>query len=294
MTLSKTPITLLVLAGGLGSRYSGSKQIDGIGPNGEFLLEYAIYDALKAGFDKVVIIVNSEVKEILANRLQKRFNSLELVLVEQSTPKRSKPWGTGHAVLCAKQAIKEPFMIINADDYYGRSTFEIGANFLSGRSISSKIMGLIAFQLSKTLSHHGGVSRGVCQANDDGLLVRVEEHEGIQRQNGRIHSNQSGETPLEEETAVSMNCWLLDPSVFDHLQKNFEDFYSAHMNSSSEEYYLPTAMQQLIDTDEVDFQLTVSKEQWFGLTYAKDKQAVEQKIQASINEGFYSKLIGNG
>ena len=293
MTLSKTPITLLVLAGGLGSRYSGSKQIDGIGPNGEFLLEYAVYDAVKVGFDKVVLVVNSKVKETLANKLQKRFDSLELVFIVQSLIGRNKPWGTGHAVLCAKEAIREPFMIINADDYYGRSTFEIGVGFLSGGLISSKKMGLIAFQLSKTLSDHGGVSRGVCEVNHDGLLILVEEHEGIQRQNGGIFSNQSGESPLKDETAVSMNCWLLDPSVFGHLERDFEDFHSTHKNSESKEYYLPTAMQELINADEVQFQLMVSKEQWFGLTYAKDKQAVEQKIQSSISEGFYPKMIGN-
>lgn len=296
MTISKTPITLLILAGGLGTRYSGSKQIDGIGPNGEFLLEYAIYDALKSGFNKVVIIVNSEVHGTLLDGLEKQFDSSELVFVEQKLigNHRNKPWGTGHAVLSAKGVIEEPFMIINADDYYGRSTFEIGKKILSGGLISNKNMDLIAFQLNRTLSDFGGVSRGICQVNDGGFLTLVDEHEGIQKQIEGIYSNQSGKTVLPEETPVSMNCWLLDPSVFGHLQKGFDDFYSTHKDSLSKEYYLPTALQKLIDSDEVRFELTRSGEQWFGLTYADDKRLAKAQILGAINSGFYPNQLWNG
>ena len=294
MTHSNIPSTLLILAGGLGSRYAGSKQVDGVGPNGEFLLEYAIFDALKAGFDKVVLVVNSAVRETLSKRLRNQFNSVELQFVEQEKLIRNKPWGTGHAVLSAKDAIGEPFMMINADDYYGRTTFEMGRELLANGAISAENMGIIAFQLGKTLSDFGGVSRGVCKVDSNGCLSLVEEHEGIQQKEKGIYSNQSGAISLKEDVPVSMNCWLLDSSIFTHLQIGFDRFFSDHKNSETKEYYLPTAMQELIDQGKVKFHLKKSTEQWFGLTYAKDKERAKQRIASAIHEGFYPERIGNG
>lgn len=299
MIHSKKPISLLILAGGLGRRYAGSKQIDGLGPNGEFLLEYALFDALQAGFNKVVVVVNPDVKETLSIRLNKQLDSGQFVLVEQKMNEekyptaRSKPWGTGHAVLSAKESISEPFMIINADDYYGRNTYRLGAKYLSEGDISQDTMGMITFQLSKTLSDFGGVSRGICLVNDDVKLQSVIEHDGIQRRNGGIYSNQQDTIPLSNKALVSMNCWLLDARIFNHLEKGFDTFYSSNSESLSSEYFLPDAIQGLIDVHNVKIQVIESDEQWFGLTYAEDKRMAKQKIQLLIDADIYPKKIWN-
>lgn len=299
MIHSKKPISLLILAGGLGRRYAGSKQIDGLGPNGEFLLEYALFDALQAGFNKVVVVVNPEVKETLSIRLNKQLSSEQLVLVEQKMnddkypTARSKPWGTGHAVLSAKEFISEPFMIINADDYYGGNTYKLGAKYLNEGDISPDNMGMITFQLSKTLSDFGGVSRGICLVNDDAKLQSVTEHGGIQRRNDGIYSNQQDTIPLSNEALVSMNCWLFDSSIFNHLEKGFDTFYSSNLESLSSEYFLPDAIQELIDVHNVEVQVIQSDEQWFGLTYAEDKRMAKEKIQWLIDTAIYPKKIWN-
>lgn len=289
MTHSNTPITLLILAGGLGSRYTASKQVERIGPYGEFLMEYAIYDAMQAGFNKVVIIVNSTVERTLFDRLQVQFASLELFFIKQSSEDRDKPWGTGHAVLCAKNIIEEPFMTINADDYYGQNTFKAGAYYLLNNRISSERMGLVAFKLGNTLSNFGGVSRGICQIDEWGCLQSIQEHEGIVKQNNKIVSDQSESRPLPDWKPVSMNCWLFHPDIFSHLQQGFDAFYSNHKDSIDKEYYLPVAVQQLIDTQNVRFEMMLSDEQWFGLTYAEDKRIVQEEIRTAVNEGLYPK-----
>lgn len=296
MIHSNVPKIVLILAGGLGSRYAGSKQVDGIGPNGEFLLEYTLYDALKAGFDRAVIIVNSSVQKTLSSRLRTQFPTLDVTLIEQKTEsvERKKPWGTGHAVLSAKGEINGPFMVLNADDYYGQSTFELANKCMSDGSIDSENMGLVTFQLGRTLSEHGGVSRGICQVDSKGNLKAVEEHEGILIREGNIYSNQSPEIRLEEDAPVSMNCWLLDPSIFNHLQKGFDSFYAQHMFSLREEYYLPSAVQELVTSNGIKFRALNSNEQWFGLTYAEDKETARKKIALSIEKGMYPKKLNNG
>lgn len=296
MIHSNAPKIVLILAGGLGSRYSGLKQVDGIGPNGEFLLEYTLYDAVSAGFNKAVIVVNSSVKKTLSKRLQKQFPSLDVTLIQQRTEsiQRNRPWGTGHAVLSAEEEINAPFMVLNADDYYGRSTFEIAEKCISEGSIDSKNMGLITFQLDRTLSEHGGVSRGICQVNLKGNLKAVEEHEGILNREGNIYSNQSKETPLAKDIPVSMNCWLLDPSIFNHLQKGFDTFFSQQVNTQEKEYFLPKAIQELISSGEVKFRVRNSNEQWFGLTYAKDSITAKRNIEFAIQNGKYPKVLSNG
>ena len=289
-------ITLLILAGGLGRRYQSLKQIDGIGPDGEFLFEYAIYDAIQSGFRKIVVVVNKSVEKVLEGRLStlKKIVDIQLVIQETKTKKyptdRTKPWGTAHAVLSARSMINEPFMVLNADDYYGRLTVSLGAQFLKNK-ISDLMMGMVAFPLLKTLSKNGPVSRGFCETVSGSILKCVQEFESIEKEDGIIRAKSTIEKHLEPNTLVSMNCWLFSPLIFDYFQDYFDLFYQSFSSSMEKEFYLPQAVQKLIDEEGVQFKVLESNDQWFGLTYEEDRVDVKNKLNQFALELNYPKPL---
>lgn len=292
MSLTKNAFTLLILAGGLGSRFQGSKQTEPVGPSGEFLLEYSIYDALRSGFNKIVVVVNRSCEESLAQRLASLVGSTELVFVEQQRfdPRypnpRKKPWGTVHAVLSTRQVIQEPFAVVNADDFYGRATYERAAEFLSSPEVATDHLGMVAFPLSNTLSSFGPVSRAVCVVGADGALRSVVEHKAIERVDGSIRSKDT-EATLPDQTLVSMNCWLLHPGVFDRFALFFDEFYVANRDSESAECYLPSVIEQDMRRNGTRVSVLRSEENWIGLTYPGDRTAARALLAERVSAGRY-------
>ena len=286
-------VSLLILAGGLGSRYEGTKQVVEIGPNGEFLLEYAIYDALDGGFTQIVVVVHKEIESLLVERWKQLIEAGKLTLVLQQTEsnlhktQRKKPWGTGHAVLCANKTIQGPFLVLNADDFYGRETLEQAYHFLTSNNISPYNMGMIAFQLGKTLSSHGSVSRGVCTIGEESSLLSIQEHEELTLINGEPTSNIVGSESLKNDTLVSMNCWLLHASFFEALDAFFLEFFNENMHSKKAEFYLPVAVQRAMKEKNLNISILKSNEEWVGLTYPGDKKRAQETIAKLIEYGHY-------
>ena len=286
-------VSLLILAGGIGSRYQSSKQIDAVGPSGQFLLEYSIYDAIRAGFNKVVLVVNNKVEELLKLKLSHLESHLNVVYVNQDRYSldlpinRAKPWGTGHAVLVAQEVVNEPFMVVNADDFYGRNTFKLGYNFLTSKQISSLQMGMIAYSLKNTLSKHGLVSRGICKVDLNGDLLTIQEHGSISANKGEIISYLDGELILEKDSLVSMNSWLFHPSIFKELEINFRKFYTMNLDSTTKECFLPEIVQKTILNKKMKVNLLKTTDKWMGLTYMKDKNdVVEIFKKLTINKTY--------
>jgi UTP-glucose-1-phosphate uridylyltransferase len=292
--------TLLILAAGMGSRYGGMKQIDPIGPNGAVLLDYAIYDARRAGFGKIVFVIKRAIekdfKEIISRKYGNRldvdyaFQELDKIPAGFTVPaERQKPWGTGHAVLVAKDVVKEPFAVINADDYYGASSYKILADFLKALKPGSKTMAMVGFAVENTLSENGAVSRGVCTV-DLGKLVSVVEHEKIRRENGSIlHETSDGtKKTIPKGTLVSMNFWGFTPElIFPWFEKQFVDFMKSKGTELKSEFYLPSAIDAGIKAKEMVVEVLATKESWFGLTYSEDKPVTRDFIIKKIAEGVY-------
>jgi NDP-sugar pyrophosphorylase family protein len=290
--------TLLILAAGMGSRYGGLKQIEGIGPAGEILLEYSIYDAIRAGFGKVVFVIREELeeafKEKVGNKLVGKI-AMEFVYQAVDTPiegmdqfsDREKPWGTGHAILVAQHAIKEPFAVINADDYYGISGFESMAQFLQ-KDCTPAHYAMIGYSLGNTLSENGSVSRGVCRVDEQHRLLTVNERTNIRRhEDGIFYEENSERYSLTEETYVSMNFWGLHQNVFEHLRREFIAFVAANHTNPKSEFYIPTAINTMMNQDGVQVTLLPSADLWYGVTYREDKPTVEQAFQGLIAEERY-------
>lgn len=291
--------TLLILAGGLGSRYKGLKQVDGILDNGSPILEYSIYDALEAGFSKVVIIVNSLIPQSYIERLNaiSEAKGFELHWVYQEMnsiplqgfdyPEREKPWGTAHAVLCAKYAIQEPFIMINADDFYGKEAYLLAAHEIDHHHISDSEFGMIAYPVGTTLSGHGTVARGICTLDTENYLVRVEEQTSIQRLNGSIIYTENGENiKLDPDTLVSMNFFIFNPHIFCSLEAYFYDFIESDP-TSRQEFYIPSAVQRMMDENKVRVKVKASPSQWMGVTYADDKKHIKDFLMAEIQKNRY-------
>ncbi len=297
MHSSDSKIALLVLAAGLGSRFGGDKQINGVGPNGEFLLEYSVYDALHAGFDQIVLVVNKEVEQPLRERIEPIVGKDRLSIVIQPLPdpdQRKKPWGTGHAVLSAKSVIHGPFMVINGDDFYGRDAFELANETLRGGEISSSQMAMIGYQLKRTLSANGPVSRGVCRIDEFDFLLHVTEFTGIQRAlHGQISANET-DVFLSDDSVVSMNCWLFDASFFDWLEVEFNLFLRENKESTTAEFYLPSAVQEGLNKEKFQVRVIDSSARWCGLTYASDREEVQKNLGDFIDQGFYPKQLSHG
>ncbi len=277
--------TLLVMAAGMGSRYGGLKQIDKIGPNGEILLDFSIYDAVKAGFDKVVFIIRKDIekdfREITKQRIEKMvdvdyaFQELDILPAGFTVPDgRTKPWGTGHAVYCAKDKVNTPFAIINADDYYGQKSYKIINDHLKSQNETC----MVAFELGKTLTDNGTVSRGVCDV-ENGYLKKVVEHTAIDKNSG---------IALDKE--VSMNMWGLKPDIFGEIEEQFIPFLKNLSNPMKEEFYIPFVVDSLIKNKGEKVRVLTTDEMWYGVTYKEDKESVAKAMLEKIDAGLYENL----
>lgn len=290
----------------MGSRYGGLKQMDGIGPGGQTLLEYSLYDARKAGFTHAVFIIRKDLEATFREVVLARFENVlpctcvyqELdALPEGFTPPegRTKPWGTGHAVLMAKDAVQGPFAVINADDFYGREAFADLANFLKDRDCAQAAYALCGYRLHRTVSAHGSVSRGLCLSAEDGRLLSVTEHTQIERQvGGQLISQQvDGPVPLSGDELVSMNLWGFTPPLFAQLESRFREFLEARGTELKSEFYLPFAVDEALQKGEASAIVLPTESQWFGVTYPDDRPIVSQAIQRLVDDGTYpGKLWG--
>lgn len=297
--------TLVIMAAGMGSRFGGIKQLEPVGPSGEIIMDYSIYDAIKAGFNKVVFIIRKDLekdfKEVIGNRIEKLIR-VEYVFQELDdlpegfvNPKdRTKPWGTGQAVLCCKDVVKGPFAVINADDYYGKEAFHIVFNFLNDNTYQGNQYCMAGFILGNTLSENGAVTRGVCKADENGKLVDIAETSGIvQRGNAAVAAGSSGEEiNIDINSIVSMNMWGFKPGLFVELEKRFVTFLSnIGDNELKKEYLLPTVVGELIKENKAEVIVLKSKDRWFGVTYKEDKDSVVNSIRALINQGVYPEKL---
>ncbi len=305
MLIDNTPTTLLILAGGLGSRYRGLKQVDGLTAHGESILEFSVFDALAAGFNKFVFLINAQVPaefiERLTVALARRDARAHWVVQDKAagvpagtaTEARTKPWGTGHAILCAAGAIAEPFVVINADDYYGKEVYLLARQALADQAINARHYQLMAFPVAATLSDNGGVSRGVCQIGPDGLLQRVEEQTNVRREHGEVVYESNGrQATLPPDWPVSMNFWLFHPAIFGHLSRLFAAFIQGHP-SPTDEFYIPTAVQALMAAGEVRVRVQTSPSRWMGMTYPDDKAALVAFISQETAHHHYPDGLWN-
>jgi hypothetical protein len=293
--------TLVVLAAGMGSRYGKLKQMDGFGPHGETIIEYSLYDAIKAGFGKVVFIIResfaSEFKEYFDAKLKEKI-LVEYVFQETSMlppgfshlADRQKPWGTAHAIWVAKNHVKEPFGVINADDYYGVDSYRVLADFLiQQHETDSPNYGVVGYYLRNTLSDHGTVNRGVCYADEDGFLKSVKECIKIKRDKDGIIRYPDGEElkELKENTLVSMNMWAFLPTYFDYCEREFVGFLQTDGSQPDAEFFIPKLIDVLIHNNILKVHMLDTESNWFGVTYQEDKPFVMNKIQTLIEDGTY-------
>ena len=288
-------MVLLIMAAGSGSRYGKLKQFDDLGPNKEFLLEFSIYDAIENGFDHIVLITKLENKDFLYDYLRPRIpNEIKIDVIVQeinnlpnsltADPRRLKPWGTAHAVWCAKDVINTDFAIINADDFYDKNAYKNAANFIKSNNNRS-IYGLVTYKLKNTLSEYGTVSRGVCKV-EDSKLISIIEHLEIQRQNDKIIDNDSSNI-LKEEDFVSMNFWVCNETMFDYLEEYIIKMYHQLKNIEKDEIYLPFAAQTLLQENLIEIKVIDSESKWFGVTYAEDKIAAVNNLKEYTHNGDY-------
>jgi len=289
--------TLVILAAGMASRYGSMKQVQGFGPNGETIMDYSIYDAIRAGFGKVVFIIRKEFADNFKTIFEPKLNGkvqTEYVFQEmdyytegyKAAAERTKPWGTAHAVLCAKEVVKEPFAVINADDFYGSNAFENAANFLKN-GCNENVYAIVGYDLLRTLSDHGTVNRGVCGLDADGNLATVTERINIAKKDGKILCDDGLEPKeLSLETRVSMNFWCFDPSFFAYTQKLFIEFLHASGQELKSEFFIPIVADQFIkEGGKVEIIPTTSN--WFGVTYKEDAPFVQNSLNTLIEQGEY-------
>lgn len=301
----KKNLTLLIMAAGMGSRYGGLKQIEPIGPNGEFLIDYSIYDAVKAGFNKVVFVIKKEneqiFKETVGNRVAKSvaveyaFQNIEDLPLGYTVPEgRTKPWGTCHAIMSAKNYINEPFAIINADDFYGRDAYETIASFLLEEN-ASNIYAVVGYYIKNTLSENGSVKRGICFEQNGKLTHLIESL--VIKENGTITASPlNGSEPftIEEETLVSMNMLGFQSSLFPYLEKNFPLFLDKNKdNNMNCEYLIPDAMYEALQQGTIEVSLLSTSAVWQGITHREDKEKVVLAIQSFIKDGEYPEKLWN-
>ncbi len=283
--------TLVILAAGIGRRYGGLKQLDPVGPSGEALLHYSLFDAIREGFEKVVFVVRREIEnEVRAQVGDALSAAVAVEYVCQETPSgRTKPWGTGQATLLCREAVSNPFAVINADDFYGRESFSAVAGFLRNVSGTSSKHCLVGFELRKTLSEHGSVARGVCDVRSGGELVGIEEVVAIEKEgNGARRTGDDGaERRLSGDERVSMNMWGLMPSLFAQLDKRFKVFAEAHVNDAVSEFYLPSVIGELIQDGAVSVRMLETGACWSGMTYQEDKPTVAAEIAKLVGAGEY-------
>ena len=292
-------ITLLVMAAGMGSRYGGLKQLDAIGPNGETIIDYSVYDAIKAGFSKVVFIIRREFENDFRNKITNKYAGkiqVEFAFQEldalpngfECPDERIKPWGTGHAILSAIDLINEPFVVINGDDYYGRESFMVIADYYNN---GANTFSMVAFRLDKTLSSFGGVTRGLCTVNNDKLETVIETSE-LQKIDYGVSSNRNIE--LNGTEPVSMNMWGYTPKLFNYLQEMFVEFLMGEGSELKSEFLIPSVINDLIQSNREVVIVLRSESSWFGVTYKEDKPFVQGEIQKLIdNDNYPYELFGN-
>ncbi len=301
----KEPI-LVVMAAGMGSRYGGLKQIDPVGKNGEIIIDFSLYDAIHAGFKKVIFIIKKEIEEdfknIIGNRISKMidveyaYQDINDIPKEFSVPNgRTKPWGTGHAVLACRDLIDAPFAAINADDYYGREAFQKIYNFLlTAQDDGMYRYGMVGYILNNTLTENGHVARGVC-AVENGILNNIVERTHIEKRMGKAQFTEDGENwvSIPNNSVVSMNLWGFTPSIITELQNQFALFLKSTINEDplKSEYFLPTVVNNLIQSKKASVRVLTSKDKWYGVTYRLDKPVVEQAIADLISAGVYSENL---
>ena len=295
--------TLLVLAAGMGSRYGGNKQLDEVGPSGETIIDYSIFDAIRAGFGKIVFVIRRDIEDQVKERfVEKLDGKIEVDYVFQEitdlpegvkvAPDRSKPWGTSHAILVTSSKIKEPFGVINADDFYGAESFRILRDFLVNDKNPNNYC-IVGYKLGNTLSDHGHVNRGVCQAGEDGFLKKIVETRQIEKtKNGAIAPGADGNPQyFTGNEIVSMNLWGFKPSCYEFLGKEFRNFINRSGMDLKSELDIPTSVDKFVKNGEITIQILMSNERWFGVTYREDKPFVVDSIRKMIRGGIYPPRI---
>lgn len=295
--------TLLILAAGMGSRFGGLKQVEPVGPNGEAIIDYSIFDAIRAGFGKVVFVI----RESFADAFKEKFNQklmgkvdveyvyqeLDMLPAGFTLPEgREKPWGTAHAILVAKDVIKEPFCALNADDFYGRKAYEVMARFLTSIEKQSEYS-MVGYQLKNTLSDFGSVSRGICEVDEEGNLKRIVETTKILKKENKVVSieNDGQEKILTGNESVSMNMWGFAPSIFETLEQKFSAFLSTEIDKPKSEMYIPSVVFEMIKEQTATVKVLEANSPWFGVTYKEDKAFVVQKINSLIQQGEYPEKL---
>lgn len=301
-------MTLTILAAGLGSRYGGLKQLDPITPNGQFIIDYSIFDALRAGIDRVVFIIKKENEELFRQTIGDRvadyikveyaYQDVNMIPEGRVCPEgRTKPWGTGHALLCAKDVIgDDKFLVINADDFYGADTFRIMADFLSAKETSDCEYAMAGFLLANTLTENGGVSRGICQTEADGRLTNIEERTNIYRNEaGKIVYKEAdgAEVEVAEDCFASMNFWAFTPRFFDELETRFNEFFNYIDQPLTNEFYLPAAVNRTMESGGCRVRVLPTHAQWYGVTYPADKENVSANIWNMVESGKYPHKLWN-
>ena len=295
-------LTLYVLAAGMGSRYGGLKQMDEVGPSGEAIIDYSVFDAIREGFDRVVFVIRRDIEKEFcalfrkrwAGRVEVDFVMQELDMVPDGfrvPESRTKPWGTAHAVLVGAGKVDSPFVVINADDFYGRNAYRMTASWLqeNNRDEQDTHFSMVGYSLNKTLTRHGTVARGVCRTNEKGYLTHIEEITDIGWRGDRIgYTGPNGKLrTLTGDEPVSMNIWGFTPAIFPLLEKSFRNFLEKNACNPKAEFYIPTLVQDMIRNGEGDVKVLPNDEHWFGVTYREDKPRVVKEIQALVDSGAY-------
>lgn len=300
--------TLVIMAAGIGSRFGGGiKQLEPVGPNGEIIMDYSIYDAMEAGFDKVVFVIRKDLeadfREVIGNRIEKVVK-VEYAFQEKEDIKepwctryadRKKPWGTGQAILCCKDVVKEPFLVINADDYYGKEAYVEAYRHLvcEQDGTGKEPISMVGFVLKNTLSDNGGVTRGICHVDENNMLTDIVETKNIVKtEGGAVIRTEDGDVPVDVNLAVSMNMWGLQPSFFEILEKGFDQFLETHAEDyESAEYLLPTIVGALLKEEKAEVTVLKSHDEWFGVTYKEDKEAVVASVKGLVDAGVYPEKL---
>lgn len=295
---NKEKPALLILAAGMGSRYGGLKQMDAVGPSGETIMDYTLYDAIQAGFDQVVFVIREGFAEDFDKQVAAKYrDQIQVDIVYQDLhhfvpdhldiSERVKPWGTGHAVLCACNKLHKPFAVFNADDFYGNHAIKQISSFLQS-DVRPDHYAMVAYPLAKTLSENGSVSRGICEVDEKGRLVKIEEHEKIRRKQGQIVFGEDGQKTLSEDAPASMNLWGLHPAVFSVLKQAFHQFIVQHYREPKSELYLPFVIDNRLQEDQISIDVLKTTSQWLGVTYKDDLKAVQKGIRQRVEERDYS------
>ena len=292
--------TLFVLAAGMGSRYGGLKQLDGLGPNGETIMDYSIYDAIRGGFGKLVFVIRETFEKDFREKIIKKYEDhipVELVFQDlndlpagfKCPEGREKPWGTNHAVLMGKNVINEPFAVINADDFYGKDSFAVLGKALTEMAGKTNDYCMIGYRVGNTLSESGSVARGVCATDKDGYLTTVVERTAIERIDGKVQfKDENGEmVAIGDNTPVSMNMWGFTPDYFKYSEDFFINFLKENIDNLKCEYFIPLMVNELINNGTARVKVLDTTSKWFGVTYADDRQSVVDKIQALVDAGEY-------